>query len=88
MTEAALGAMSEAGVARLRWGLFARALVPTATKDWSIDLQEIADAERPPTTMQIAQRRGERREAVQQAIIAQARLRKTLHLDPDDEAEA
>lgn len=88
MTEAALRALTPQAMATLRWGLYAKALAPSATADIQGLLEGLADEESTPSKATLAARRGRRREELSQALKAQAGIRAQLLLDddsPDDE---
>lgn len=85
MTREALGIMAPHEVEAVRWGLFARALEPVISADVDARLTELADAEKAPSAGTLSRRRGEFRERLHQAKIAQAAVRQMLMLDDEDE---
>jgi hypothetical protein len=85
MTRDALRAMPDEDVAALRWGLYARALAPLVRIDFDARLQDITDADRPPSAATLKARRAVQREDLQLARIEQARVRQLLDLDGEDD---
>ena len=89
MTEATLRTMSSHTMATLRWGLYAKALAPSATTDIDSALEGLADEEKPPNAATLQARRGRRRETLFQAQREKDAIRALLFLDDDtpDDAE-
>lgn len=84
MTRDALKRMAEPDVEGLRWSVYARALAPLVRVDYDDALQALSDAESPPSAGVQKYRRGQQREAIAQARINQAEIRKLLLLDDED----
>jgi hypothetical protein len=81
MTRAALDALSPAEALKVRWSVYARALQPVIAMDFDEQLEDLNDADSPPSKATLKHRRAVQREKIAQARVQQAQLREVLLLD-------
>jgi hypothetical protein len=83
MTRPALDAMSPQDVEATRWSLYARVHAPDVRRDYDAILQDITDADDPPTANVLKRRRAVLREDVAQSKAYQREVRAELFLDDE-----